>query len=219
MPDRRAKVLRRFFDLIPAELSRHDKKFKMKDLKEGSSFREFRAPFTWLSDAKVINCCFNTDDPNIGLKMTLNRKSMKCYFLDTGLLISHAFDENGTVSNELSKKLLFDKLTVNRGMLVENVVAQMLLAGGHRLYFYARSARTTTDRMEVDFLISKVKITSRHNISAIEVKSGKSYTLSSLNKYRTKFSEYVDRSIVIHDKDLKIENGILYLPYYMVCLL
>ena len=49
------------------------------------------------------------------------------------LLISHAFDENGIVSEEIYKKLLFDKLEFNKGMIVENVVAQMLTASGHKL--------------------------------------------------------------------------------------
>ena len=99
---------------------------------------------------------------------------------DTGLLISHAFDENGIVSEEIYKKLLFDKLEVNKGMLVENIVAQMLTAGGHKLYFYSNPSRNDSEsRMEIDFLIVKSKINSRHNISPIEVKSGRNYTLTS----------------------------------------
>ncbi len=37
---------------------------------------------------------------------------------DTGLLISHAFDERGIVNANLYRKLMFDKLEVNEGMLV-----------------------------------------------------------------------------------------------------
>ena len=55
----------------------------------------------------------------------MDRMTLKCYMADTGLLISQAFDENSIVSEELYKKLLFDKLEVNEGMLVENIVAQM----------------------------------------------------------------------------------------------
>lgn len=60
---------------------------------------------------------------------------------DTGLLVSHAFDENGIVNEQIYKKLLLDKLEVNMGMIMENVAAQMLAAGGHQLYFYANSSR------------------------------------------------------------------------------
>jgi predicted AAA+ superfamily ATPase len=142
------------------------------------------------------------------------------YMGDTGLLISHAFDENGIVSEEIYKKLLFGKLEVNEGMIFENIVAQMLAANGKNLYFYSNASRDDKDsRMEIDFLLAKSKITSRHNISPIEVKSGKNYTLSSLNKFRKKYQEQLDIAYVLHVKDLEEKDGIIYLPVYMTGLL
>ena len=139
---------------------------------------------------------------------------------DTGLLISHAFDENGLVSEEIYKKLLFDKLEVNKGMIMENIAAQMLAASGHRLYFYSNPDRNDADsRMEIDFLLAKSKISNRHNISPIEVKSGKNYTLSSLRKFMKKYHEQLDTPYVIHTLDLKEEEGVVYLPVYMTPLL
>jgi len=73
--------------------------------------------------------------------------------------------------------------------------------------------------MKIDFLITKDTITSKHNVILIEVKSGDRYTYSSLNKLRDKYKDYIDRPIIIHTKDLKEENSILYLPIYMTCLL
>ncbi len=73
--------------------------------------------------------------------------------------------------------------------------------------------------MEIDFLIQKSKVTSRHNISPIEVKSGKNYTTSSLKKFIKKYNSHLDIPYVIHTADLKIENGIVYLPVYMTPLL
>ena len=143
------------------------------------------------------------------------------YMGDTRLLISHAFDENGIVSEEIYRKLLFGKLEVNEEMLFENVVSQILVSKGRGLYFYSNSIRKYKDlRMEIDFLVSKSKVTSRHNISPIEVKSGKKYTLSSLNKFRRKYHEQVDVPYVIHMEDLKEQDGILFLPAYMaaICL-
>jgi predicted AAA+ superfamily ATPase len=139
---------------------------------------------------------------------------------DTGLLISHAFDENGIVSEEIYKKLLFGKLEVNEGMIFENIVSQMLVANGRALYFYSNSSRTDKDsRMEIDFLLAKSKTTNRHNISPLEVKSGKNYTLSSLNKFRKKYSEQLNEAFVLHTADLSEKDGITYLPVYMiVCL-
>ena len=208
------------FDEIPAQLSKHEKKFKLSDIKPSARMREYKQPFYWLDDAMIVNTCYNSSEPNIGLKMNMERKTLKCYMADTGLLISHAFDENGIVSEEIYKKLLFDKLSVNSGMLMENIVAQMLTAAGHKLYFFSKSSREKAeDRMEIDFLIAKSKITNKHNISPIEVKSGDRYTLSSIKKFMNKYKEQTNIPYVLHTKDLKEENGIVYLPLYMTMLM
>lgn len=208
------------FDEIPAQLQKHEKKFRLSALKKEARFREYEDALFWLNDAMIINTCYNSTAPDIGLKLNMDRLTLKCYMGDTGLLISHAFDENGIVSEELYKRLLFGKLEVNQGMLVENVVAQMLSAAGHRLYFYSNSNRKDAgERMEIDFLIAKSKISSRHNISPIEVKSGKNYTLSSLRKFRVKYAEQLHIPYVLHTGDLKEEEGIMYLPLYMTPLL
>ena len=73
--------------------------------------------------------------------------------------------------------------------------------------------------MEVDFLISKSAITSRHNISPIEVKSGRRYAITSLNKMIDKYSNYLSTSYVIHTADYAEKDAITYLPVYMVPLL
>ena len=73
--------------------------------------------------------------------------------------------------------------------------------------------------MEIDFLISDNKITSKHNIIPIEVKSGERYTFSSISKLVAKYKDYLGKPIIIHTKDLKEDNGILYIPVYMTQLL
>lgn len=208
------------FDEMPAQLQKHEKKFKLSSLKKEARFRDYEEALFWLDDAMIVNICYNATEPNIGLKLNMDRMTLKCYMADTGLLISHAFDENGIVSEELYKKLLFDKLEVNKGMIIENIVAQMLATSGHKLYFYSNSSRNDSkSRMEIDFLIAKSKISSRHNISPIEVKSGKNYTLSSLRKFIAKYGEYMHTPYVLHTNDLKTEEGIVYLPLYMTPLL
>ena len=105
-------------------------------------------------------------------------------------------------------------------MIVENIVAQMLAASQHKLCFYSNSDREdASERMEIDFLTAKSKLTSRHNITPIEVKSSQRYTLSSLRKCMEKFGEYLTTPIVLHGADLKEEKGILFLPLYMAPLI
>ncbi|MCI5970732.1 MAG: AAA family ATPase [Oscillospiraceae bacterium] len=208
------------FDEIPAQLSKHEKKFRLSDINPSARMREYKQRFYWLDDAMIVNTCYNSADPNVGLKMNMERKTLKCYMADTGLLISHAFDENGIVSKEIYKKLLFDKLSVNSGMIMENIVAQMLVSSGHKLYFFSKSSRENAeDRMEIDFLIAKSKIRSKHDISPIEVKSGDRYTLSSIEKFMKKYKEQANTPYVLHTKDFKEDNGIVYLPIYMTMLL
>ena len=146
------------FDEIPSQLQKHEKKFKLSSISKEARLRDYEDALFWLEDAMIVNICYNSTAPSIGLKLNMDRMTLKCYMADTGLLISHAFDENGIVSEELYKKLLFDKLEVNKGMIVENVVAQMLVASGHKLYFYSCSCREDKEeRMEIDFLIAKSK--------------------------------------------------------------
>lgn len=208
------------FDEIPSQLQKHEKKFKLASINKEARFRDYEEAMFWLKDAMVVNLCYNSTEPNIGLKLSSDFMTLKCYMADTGLLISHSFDENGITTEEIYKKILFDKLEFNEGMIVENVVAQMLRARGRKLYFFSNPSRDNAyDRMEIDFLIAKSKISSRHNISPIEVKSSKNYTLSSLKKFIKKYKEQLYIPYVIHVGDFKEEEGITYLPIYMTELL
>ena len=208
------------FDSLPGQLQRHERKFRLSELSTSARMREYESSFVWLAEARIVNLCFNTTEPSIGLRLNDERTTLKCYMADTGLLISHAFDEKGIVSEEIYKKLLLGKLEINKGMITENLVAQMLRTSGNQLYFFSRSDNENAEnRMEIDFLISKPKITSKHNILPIEVKSGKGFTLTSLKKCVNKYGNYLSTPIVIYDGDLKIENGITYLPLYMTSLL
>lgn len=207
------------FDEIPAQLSRHEKKFRLSSLSEDARMREYEGSFFWLDDARIINCCYNTTEPSIGLRLNEERTTLKCYMADTGLLLSHTFNARGIMSQEIYQKLMFDKLEINEGMLIENIVAQMLKSSGHKLYFYSCSDTDAKNRMEIDFLIQKEVVTTRHNISPIEVKSGPRYTLSSLRKFSDKYGNFLSTPYVLHAMDLKQENGIVYLPIYMTPLL
>ena len=208
------------FDELPSQLQKHEKRFRLADISKDARLRDYDSAFLWLADARIINICYNTTEPSIGLEMKKDNAALKCYMADTGLLISHSFDERGIVSEEIYHKILKDKLETNNGMIIENIVAQMLRANGHKLFFYSNADRDNKDaRMEIDFLTAKDKITSRHNISPIEVKSSARYTLTSLNKCIRKYGQYLATPYVVHAADLKSEEGIVYLPLYMVPLL
>ena len=208
------------FDEIPSALSKHEKKFRLAAINDKARYREYESSFFWLAESRVVNICYNSTAPDIGLRLNEERTTLKCYMADTGLLISHAFNQKTIMGNELYLKLALGKLEVNEGMLTENVVAQMLRAAGHELFFFSRNSATSAqDKMEIDFLISKPVITNRHNISPIEVKSGNSYTITSLQKLKAKFAPMLAEAYVLHPADLEVKDGITYLPLYMAGLL
>lgn len=210
---------RRIYDLVPSQMSRHEKKFVLSDIKTGASYDNYQEAFHWLEDAKLVNLAYNSLDPNIGLKLTKYDSSFKCYLGDTGLLLTMVFDENPETAPEIMKKIAMGKLEFNKGMLIENIVAQIFTASGRKLYFYSSYSRDAADRMEIDFLLSKSSLTNKHNIIPIEVKSSTNYTLSSLKKYIAKFDSYVTSPIVLHFNDYEKKDGIKYLPIYMSALL
>ena len=69
--------------------------------------------------------------------------------------------------------------------------------------------------MEIDFLIPDTEVTRRKYVSAIEVKSEKDYTTSSLDKFKRKFGKSISASYVIHPGDLCRREEVFYMPIYM----
>ena len=215
-----APKVERIFDEMPEQLSRHEKNFRIGSLEAKARMRDWSDAFHWLEVAMFANLCWNSTDPNVGLKMNLDRKAMKCYMADTGLLVSHAFDENELAREEIHRRLLLDRIEVNKGMLVENLAAQMLVASGHKLYFHSESSPDNAEnRMEIDFLVSKSKLTRRHNIQPIEIKSGTNITHVSLDKFRKKYAQWCGEAFLFFDKDVCVSDGITYLPHYMLPLI
>ena len=211
-----AGKVRRIFDEIPGQLSKHEKKFSLASLGKGAKMRSYEDAFLWLDDAMVVNSCYNTTEPNVGLRLNMDNSAFKCYMGDTGLLVSHAFDDKALASEDIHKRLLLGNLEVNEGMLMENVVAQMLVAAGRPLFFFSKYDKSNAEeRMEIDFLIAKSKIGRRKNIIPIEVKSKKHYTTNSLDKFTSKYKAKIDSPIVLHTKDLSAKDGVTYLPLYM----
>lgn len=210
----------KIFDTLPSQLQKHEKKFNFSSLDENARYRNYEGAFYWLNDSGLVNIAYNTTEPNIGLGQRISDNSMKCYFFDTGLLLSLVFNEKSIIKEEIYKKILFDKLSFNEGLIIENITAQSLTSIGRKLYFFSKYDHDNSkDTLEIDFLISKDNITSKHNIIPIEVKSGNRYTYNSLNKLINKYKDFIAEPIIIHTNDLKKENGILYLPIYMTILL
>ena len=107
----RSKVLA-IYDQIPGFLSQHEKRVIFKKLQNGSYADQYEETFFWLSDSMISNECFLCNDPNVGLSLNETRSYVKCYMGDTGLLVSHAFDENELLEDEVYKQILAGKLQI-----------------------------------------------------------------------------------------------------------
>ena len=215
----KAKVLS-IFDQIPSFLSQHEKRVKIKSISTDTTSIDYEETFFWLGNSMICNECFLCTDPNLGLSLNKKRNFVKCYMGDTGLLLTHTFDENNEGQTNYHKELLSDKLSINKGMFFENMIAQMLVSNGHKLYFYTRyNEEKHKNDIEIDFLLTTGNKVSQKLIP-LEVKSSKSYKVESMKKFIEKFKDRIDKAYIIHPKNLSIrEDGIICIPAYMtICL-
>ncbi len=203
------------FDGIPGQLSKKEKKYRLSSISKNARFRAYEDSFIWLNEAMVVNACFNATDPGVGLALSADHATQKCYMADTGLLVTLTFMDRAFTDNELYRAILFDKLDINEGMIMENIVAQMLRRNGHKLYFYSRTdLENRENHMEIDFLITEGK-----KIAPIEVKSANYRSHSSLDKFRKKFSQKISTPYILYTKDVMEKDGVWHLPLYMAMFL
>ncbi len=222
---RDARRARGIFQEIPGQLSHGSKRFRYSSLGKGTDYRDCESALLWLEEAHLANICRLCSDPNVGFRLSADASALKCYMADTGLLVSHVFDE-GPSAQSIYRDLQFGKISINKGMFVENVVAQQLVALGHKLYYYSWREEPKGDGSrplprEIDFLATKgfVDAAGKLRVCPIEVKSTKAYKTASLDDFKTKFGKRVGAEVVFHPKQLKVEGNRVFLPLYMAHLI
>jgi predicted AAA+ superfamily ATPase len=199
------------FDELPTQLAKKEKRFTLAALTSKARFREYESAFVWLTDAMIVNACFNSADPGPGLRINSERTTLKCYMADTGLLVSHALSGKDFTSNEVYRSILLGKTGINEGMFAENAVAQMLAANGRELFFYSRFDKAdSAATMEIDFLLARGR-----KVVPLEVKSSAYRGHRSLDKFKERFGNKVGQRYVLHMKDLRVDGDVRYLPLYM----
>ncbi|MCL1885582.1 MAG: AAA family ATPase [Dehalococcoidia bacterium] len=199
------------FDALPGQLSKKEKHYKLSSITKEARLRSYEDAFMWLSDAMIVNPCFNATDPHIGLALSSDHTTQKVFMADTGLLVTHAFRDNKYTDNELYRAILLDTLHVNEGMLMENIVAQILRYNGHSLFFFSRvDTFNRQNMMEIDFLI-----TVKNKICPVEVKSSVYKAHSSLDKFRRKYHGSIGDAYILYTGDVAIKDDVLHLPIYM----
>ncbi|SFQ24438.1 hypothetical protein SAMN02910358_01230 [Lachnospiraceae bacterium XBB1006] len=203
------------FENVPAYLSTHEKRVVLSQLETGATFAKYDDPLFWLDDSMICNLCYKCNDPNVGFALNKNDSWVKCYMGDTGLLVSLAFNENEITSQNLYKQIMDEKLSLNEGMLYENMIAQMIVASGRKLYFYTHySEEKHRNDIEIDFLISNESKTN-FKVLPIEVKSSKNYTTTSLDRFAESFGKKIMAKYIIHPKMFAQTGEVIKLPPYM----
>ncbi len=203
------------YDSIPGQLSRKRKKYKVTALDRNARLRNYEDAFMWLEGAMIVNPCFNVAGTGAGLALNGDYGSVKLYMADTGLLVTHAFDDGRYSDNGLYCSILLNKLNVNEGMLMENAVAQILRRKGRRLYFYSKSdIDNYMNRMEIDFLVGR-----KNKICPVEVQPTTYKAQTSLDKFMTRFAPHLGKPYVLYPKDVMKKEGVIHLPLCMAMFL
>lgn len=199
------------YDAIPANLSSNASRYILSSAREGIRSEKVRELIPDMLSSYTVNIAYHANNPAVGMSLEKDAGRYKLFTSDAGLFITLAFKDKNYTENIIYNKLLSDKLDTNLGYLYENVVAQMLTAKGNNLFYYTMESETSNHLYEIDFLTSV-----GNKICPIEVKSGNYRTHKSLDVFCDKFSNRIRDKYVVHTKDYKWENGIHYIPVYMV---
>ncbi len=203
------------FDAIPGELGKNTSRYQVSGVIGRGTSNEVVARFmAELEASMTVNMVYHANDPGAGMSLNKDIARYKMYLADTGLFVTLAFKDKDFTENIIYRKLLSDKLDANLGHVYENIVAQMLKAAGHELYYYTFPTESGKHNYEIDFLISD-----KDKISPIEVKSSGYKTHTSLDVFCRKFSKRIRNKYLIYTKDLYKDRDVLYLPAYMTMLL
>lgn len=206
------------FKTIPEQLENHNSHFKFSLVNKNARYKNYIDAVNYIAESMVGNECLQVTAPEISLESYADRGNFKLYMGDTGLLVTQIMKNADKTESDLYKALIFDKLGINQRTILENVVAQMLKTNGYGLYFHEFTFHPekceTEKRYEIDFLLVKKK-----KICPIEVKSSGYKTHKSFDFFIKKYPIKAEERYIIYSKDLKFEDGITYIPFYMtICL-
>lgn len=210
--DKTGKVSNLFMS-VPAALSRNASRYVPSSIIGNVADDKMSELLMNLEDSKTVNIAHHADDPNIGIPVSANYDKFKIFLADTGLFVTLAFWDKDFTENIIYDKLLSDKLSVNLGYVYENLIAQMLVASGNRL-FYHTWKKDEKHYYEIDFLLSRGA-----KLCPVEVKSSGYKAHASLDAFCDKYSARVGSRYLIYTKDLTKDNGTTLLPAYMTPLL
>ena len=204
----------KMFRQIPAQLTNNANRYLAWSATDGTRNSVLAEIISEIKESMVVNMAYHANDPSAGMALHQDPNKYKMFTGDTGLFVTLAFWDRKFTDNTIYHKLLSDKLSTDLGYVYENVVAQMLKAAGHELYYYTFPTESGKHNYEVDFLIAD-----GDKVSPVEVKSSGYKAHTSLDAFCMKFSSRIRNKYLVYTKDLRKDGDVLYLPVYMTMFL
>ena len=199
------------YDSIPASLTGNTSRYVYSSAKKGTRSEQIYRLIPDMLSSYTVNIAYHANNPGVGMALEKDTERFKLFTSDIGLFITLSYKDKDFTENLIYDKLLSDKLDANLGEVYENAVAQILVAKGNNLFYYTEKSEKSNHIHEIDFLLS-----SGTKICPIEVKSGNYKTFKSFDDFCNKFSSRIGEKYIVHTKDYKRENGVTFIPVYML---
>lgn len=199
----KAKV-KAVYNHISTFLAKENKRFQITKIARNARNRDYMGCVEWLADAGVVNVCYCLNQPELPLKGNYDPKMYKIYFKDTGLLIA-SLDEEAQEDLRANKNL-----GTYKGAIYENIVGDMLVKQGYRLFYY----HSDRPALEMDFFIR-----SADSLIPVEVKANDGAT-ASLNRLLNddKYND-VKYGIKLGYRNIGFNGKFYTFPYFLTFLL
>lgn len=199
----KAKV-KAVYNHISTFLAKENKRFQITKIGRNARNRDYIGCVEWLADAGVINICYCMNQPELPLKGNYDPKLYKIYFKDTGLLIA-SLDEEAQEDLRVNKNL-----GTYKGAIYENIVGDMLVKQGYRLYYY----NSDKPSLEMDFFVRDTD-----SLIPVEVKATDGATASLNNLLKENKYPDVKYGIKLGYKNIGFNGKFYTFPYFLTFLL
>ncbi len=207
------------FDSIASQLAKENKRFKIGKVKDKKRYKQIEKSLLDLSNFKIVNklnCLSSLETP---LSLGIEEDKFKLYFVDTGLLFSELFNIN---EKEMNKNYFYfikgKNSSVNFGSIYESIAVQQLRTQYHSLYYFKYNLfdkeQNKGKKYEVDIIFEK-----SFKVQALEIKSSKNFTTSSLDNLKNKYPQLKENRFVFGVKNIKVEEDKKILPIYLISMI
>ena len=189
---------------VPSFLGNENKKFQISKVEDGARSREYVGTVEWLINSGIVNISYCMEQPELPLGGNYNPYNFRLYFGDTGMLIASLDDE---AQNDLRRNSNFNTY---KGAIYENIVGEMLVKAGYKLYFYKNEKGT----IEMDFFIRDCD-----SLIPVEVKANDNATASLNNLIDSDSYKDIKYGIKLCKKNIGFNGKFYTFPYFLTFLL